>query len=101
MLTAAQTRGVIERLDYPGWMMRVVPVGGGHGIQVRPPHAKSCPRPGCVPVWGRIWPVMEHHVESDVVRTVFLAIGVVEEHERREHFALDGKMVWDPHAEIL
>ena len=71
--------------------MKVVTIGDSHGIQVKAPNS---------PVWGRIWLIMKHHDESDVVRTAFQAISAVEEHERREHFTFDGQVVWNPHAQI-
>jgi len=83
----------LDRVSYKeGWKFRVVEYDLVFGIQVKDPAS---------PVWGRMWVIMPHHTRDDVVRTAFLAIAAVEEHERREAFKVDGETLWDPHAPVL
>lgn len=49
---------------------------------------------------GRKWPLSRHMVESEVVQTVFMAIAVWEEHERRENFTYLGQKVFSPRLNL-
>jgi len=94
MLSRSTVELVVYRCSYrPGWQMKCVDLPGGLiALRVKDPDS---------PVWGREWVVMGHHDESDVVRTLFQAVGAVEEHERRELFHFDGVKVWDPHEVLV
>lgn len=82
----------LDRITYkPGWTFRVVDWAVESGIQVNDGHGG----------WGRIWMITPGMTRSDIVRTVFLAIQVYEEHERREAFRVDDEVIYDPHEELV
>lgn len=93
MLSVAEVQSLVHRVSYQsGWEIRVGEFGGWPTIQVQAPAAPS---------WGRLWRVEGRHDESDVSRTLWLAIKTHESHERRELFLVDGKPLWDPHAPVI
>ena len=50
---------------------------------------------------GRKWDLSLHMCPNEVVQTVFLAIQVFEEHERRERFTYRGRAIFSPHFDPL
>lgn len=49
---------------------------------------------------GRKWYLSTHMTDSEIVQTVYAAISMAEEHERREDFWLDGKRIFGPHWNV-
>lgn len=50
--------------------------------------------------YGRKWYMSQHMTDSEIIQTIFLAVTVWEEHERRERFRLDGKAIFGPLNQI-
>lgn len=92
MLSTSDVEAVVNRITYRDFIITVEEHSSSPCIRVRDPRA---------PRFGRCWLIMPQHDASDVVRTTFAAISLVEEHERREFFLVDGEMVWDPHRPVL
>lgn len=64
--------------------------------------ARNTCRPGVLPVEqrGRKWRLSEHMTPSEVVRTQFMAVMAVIEHETRELFLYRGAAIFGPHIDI-
>lgn len=98
-LTAEQVETILENITFlPGWEWETVDMGAGHiGIRVgidTIDRDTETPRLQC----GRTWWIEPVHSEADVIRTVFLAISTLFEHELRERFTYDGRRVFAPHG---
>lgn len=50
---------------------------------------------------ARWWYVEDTMDEEAIVRTAWMALGVSDEHRRREAFKYDGRMVFNPHAKLI
>lgn len=92
MLSRQEIEDVVSRISYRDWEVGVVDDGPNLYIQTKDPKS---------PVFGRMWLIEPRHDQSDVVRTIFAAISLIEEHERREFFLLDGVPVWNPHDPVV
>jgi hypothetical protein len=59
-------------------------------------------RPGVLPIEqrGRKWRLSEHMTPSEIVRTQFMAVMAVVEHEVRELFEYRGGAIFGPHIDI-
>lgn len=64
--------------------------------------ARDNGRPGVLPIEqrGRKWRLSEHMTPSEVVRTQFMAVMAVVEHEVRELFEYRGGAIFGPHISI-
>lgn len=64
--------------------------------------ARDNGRPGVLPIEqrGRKWRLSEHMTPSEVVRTQFMAVMAVVEHEVRELFEYRGGAIFGPHIDI-
>lgn len=64
--------------------------------------ARDNGRPGVMPIEqrGRKWRLSEHMTPSEVVRTQFMAVMAVVEHEVRELFLYRGGAIFGPHIDI-
>lgn len=64
--------------------------------------ARDNGRPGVLPIEqrGRKWRLSEHMTPSEVVRTQFMAVMAVVEHEVRELFTYRGGAIFGPHIDI-
>lgn len=49
---------------------------------------------------GRKWRLSPHMTRGEIVQTLFLAISVAEEHERRENFQYRGERIFGPHHDL-
>lgn len=79
---------ILDDITYKqGWQFRVVEWAVEFGIQVNDGEGG----------WGRLWMITPGMDRSDIIRTVFLAIQVYEEHERREAFRYRDEVIFDPH----
>lgn len=48
----------------------------------------------------RPWPIFEKMTDSEIIKTVWLAIQVSTEHQNREHFLVDGHAIFGPHQDV-
>lgn len=64
--------------------------------------ARDNGRPGVLPIEqrGRKWRLSEHMTPSEIVRTQFMAVMAVVEHEVRELFEYRGGTIFGPHISI-
>ncbi len=61
----------------------------------------TCSKTGEQKPWsGRKWKLSEHMTESELVGTAFLALNTALEHEAREFFRYNDKIVFNPHISI-
>ena len=49
---------------------------------------------------GRKWYIEGWWGETEVVKTIYAAVQVSDEHRRREHFRLDGYAIFSPHIPV-
>lgn len=95
-----QVKEILSNITYPGLAIDFV-AGGGSAGSIRVTAIREDVYTGDVRVQnGRRWPLSEHMVESEVVQTVFAAIAMWEEHERRENFRYLGQKVFSPHLDL-
>lgn len=95
-LTQENIESVVRDIVYKDWAVRIKPLGDGYFIQIIF-IANDCKTGLPEQQKGRKWYVSPYSTKSEVVQTVFAAIGMVEEHERRENFFYKGEAIFGPH----
>ena len=91
---------ILNEISYLDWEFRVDEMGNGYFIQVLF-NAPDIHTGTIEQQRGRKWYVSPYSSDSEIVQTVFLAIMVAEEHERRENFRFNNEMIFGPHYSSL
>jgi len=104
-LKARQKRSVaalemlVKRVHLPGFTFLCGQIGDQLTVQIQKTEVNilnGLPEP----MTGRIWLIDPFATESEVLRTLLKAALTWEEHELREQFRFDGKLIFNPHSEL-
>lgn len=90
-----QQKAILDQIKYKDWVL----LQNENYIQWS--WWAPCSKTGEVKFWkSRKWYISEHMVESELVGTAFLALKTALEHEAREFFTYEGRVVYNPHVNI-
>lgn len=102
-LSEEEIRQILSRINYdkPTWQMRLMPKGDGYLFQwtfmerdLTNPNAEVEEEQR-----GRKWYISPYMTDSEIIRTVFLAVQQAEMHEIAERFTYLNKRIFDPHMD--
>lgn len=97
--TAERLNHLLDRVSIPGY--RFVPDHDTRHLTVQIRKEEMDHQTGQVePMAGRRWIIERRASEAEVVRTLLKAALTWEEHELRERFRLDGRLVFNPHFHV-
>lgn len=99
MQTLSRVKEIIDRIRYKDWEFLVMEKGDGFLIQAT--FMGIDVETGKVELQKcRKWYVSPHSCDSEIVRSVFLAVRQAEEHELCENFIYKGQQVYNPHLDM-
>lgn len=101
-MTPGYMNGDLAAISYkPGWYLERRQEGTV--ILIRWGFSAPCSVNGGSPVpqWGRWWALEVNATKDAVIKTALKAALACEEHECLEHFKVHGKLVCDPHKELV
>lgn len=92
---------LIGRITVPyGWRFELWGVEAANYIRVVCDYDR-CNVTGNVTSWnGRPWYISNFACDSEIVQTCLKAVLTAVEHETREKFLLDGRMIFGPHVDV-
>lgn len=90
---------ILERITYKDWRIRQGKLGDGIFIQCVF-NALDVDTNEVSEQRGRKWYVSPFACETEIVRTVYLAIRQAEEHEVQENFRYLGEILYNPHTAV-
>jgi hypothetical protein len=97
--TVQRLMGLLDRISLPGYDF--VPEAADRHLTVRIEKTETNQQTGQAEAMaGRRWVVERNATEGEVVRTLLKAALTWEEHELRERFRLDGRLVGNPHFHV-
>lgn len=100
MQTLDKIKSIVSHVKYKDWQFVVGKKGDGFLIQVQF-MGEDTDGSGKLELQKcRKWFVSQHSVDSEVIRSCFLAIRQAEEHELCEHFHYKGHQVYNPHLDM-
>lgn len=94
MLTFAEVREILARVQFDDWSFNVLPTNDALYLQV------AFEDRGGVLQKGRKWYISPHSTEGEIVQTALKAVLTALEHEAREKFLYRGKPIFGPHLSI-
>jgi len=98
-MTYLNVLDILSKVKYKDWSFHVEQRGDLFYMQARFPEPDLVT--GVVEMQhGRKWILSKYMTKSEVVTTAFKAVITAEEHEIREKFRYNGRMIFGPHFDI-
>lgn len=94
-----QFEHILSRITYKDWKIRQGKLGNGIFIQCVF-NALDVDTNEVSEQRGRKWYISPFACETEIVRTVYLAIRGAEEHEVQENFRYLGNLIFNPHTSV-
>lgn len=98
-LSFEDVKEIIGKVSFNNWKFYVGLMGDGYFVQVSF-NALDTYSGNVSEQHGRKWYISPHSILDEVVRTCFLAVVTAHEHEIRESFTFNDRVIFGPHLSI-
>jgi hypothetical protein len=98
-VTSEDFLAVLNRIQFRDWTLRSGDLSDGRYIQWLFPAPCHQTREPSIQ-HGRKWPISQHAIADEVVKTAWLAVEVALRHEALEDFTVDGVSPFHPHTDF-
>lgn len=100
MQTFETISALLFRIEYKNWKFHLEERADCFTLQIQ--FLDKCVITGEYEIqYCRKWFLSKHMTDNEIIRTAFLAVEIAERHELMEKFQLDGKLINNPHFDVL